>query len=53
MSFVGFHFRVKAIVVTLTALVLTGVTRRSDLPVDPAPDVVAEDLATLVGAHYS
>jgi phosphoglycolate/pyridoxal phosphate phosphatase family enzyme len=35
------------------ALVLTGVTRRSDLPVDPAPDVVAEDLATLVGAHYS
>jgi 4-nitrophenyl phosphatase len=35
------------------ALVLTGVTRPSDLPVDPAPDVVAPDLATLVkgGAH--
>ena len=30
------------------ALVLTGVTRPSDLPVDPAPDVVAPDLATLV-----
>jgi glycerol-1-phosphatase len=29
-------------------LVLTGVTRRQDLPVEPAPDVVAEDLATLV-----
>ena len=30
------------------ALVLTGVTRSSDLPVEPAPDVVAPDLATLV-----
>ena len=30
------------------ALVLTGVTARSDLPVDPAPDVVAESLAELV-----
>jgi ribonucleotide monophosphatase NagD (HAD superfamily) len=30
------------------ALVLSGVTRRGDLPVDPAPDVVAGDLAELV-----
>jgi ribonucleotide monophosphatase NagD (HAD superfamily) len=30
------------------ALVLTGVTKASDLPVDPAPDVVAADLAELV-----
>ena len=29
------------------ALVLTGVTRRSDLPVDPVPDVIADDLASL------
>ena len=29
-------------------LVLSGVTRRSDLPVEPAPDVVAEDLGGLV-----
>jgi HAD superfamily hydrolase (TIGR01450 family) len=29
------------------ALVLTGVTRRSDLPVEPAPDVIADDLASL------
>jgi 4-nitrophenyl phosphatase len=33
------------------ALVLSGVTRRSDLPVDPAPDVVADDLAELVTAR--
>jgi 4-nitrophenyl phosphatase len=32
------------------ALVLTGVTRREDLPVDPAPDLVAESLAALVDA---
>lgn len=32
-------------------LVLSGVTRRSDLPVDPAPDMVAEDLASLVDAY--
>jgi HAD superfamily hydrolase (TIGR01450 family) len=31
------------------ALVLTGVTRPGDLPVDPAPDVVAADLAEAVG----
>jgi 4-nitrophenyl phosphatase len=30
------------------ALVLSGVTRRDDLPVDPVPDVVADDLASLV-----
>jgi len=29
-------------------LVLSGVTRPTDLPVDPAPDVVGADLATLV-----
>lgn len=32
------------------ALVLTGVTSEHDLPVDPRPDVVAPDLAGLVGA---
>jgi HAD superfamily hydrolase (TIGR01450 family) len=31
-------------------LVLSGVTRRGDLPVDPAPDRVADDLASLVDA---
>jgi 4-nitrophenyl phosphatase len=30
------------------ALVLTGVTARADLPVEPAPDVVADSLAALV-----
>jgi HAD superfamily hydrolase (TIGR01450 family) len=30
------------------ALVLTGVTARDDLPVDPEPEVVADDLAALV-----
>jgi 4-nitrophenyl phosphatase len=30
------------------ALVLSGVTKAADLPVEPAPDRVAEDLATLV-----
>ena len=30
------------------ALVLSGVTTASDLPVDPAPDLVAEDLAAVV-----
>jgi 4-nitrophenyl phosphatase len=30
------------------ALVLTGVTRRSDLPISPAPAVVADDLAAAV-----
>jgi len=30
------------------ALVLSGVTRRDDLPVEPAPDDVADDLAALV-----
>jgi HAD superfamily hydrolase (TIGR01450 family) len=33
------------------ALVLTGVTHRSDLPVDPAPDVMADDLAGLIAAQ--
>ena len=32
-------------------LVLTGVTGVGDLPVDPAPDVVAPDLATLVATE--
>ena len=31
------------------ALVLTGVTHEADLPVEPAPDVVAPSLAALVG----
>jgi ribonucleotide monophosphatase NagD (HAD superfamily) len=31
------------------ALVLSGVTGKDDLPVTPAPDVVADSLATLVG----
>jgi HAD superfamily hydrolase (TIGR01450 family) len=31
------------------ALVLSGVTRRIDLPVSPAPDLVADDVAALVG----
>jgi len=35
------------------ALVLSGVTTGSDLPVDPAPDEVAADLATLVGRHLA
>jgi ribonucleotide monophosphatase NagD (HAD superfamily) len=35
------------------ALVLTGVTKASDLPVDPAPDVVAADLAELVRTNCS
>jgi glycerol-1-phosphatase len=33
------------------ALVLSGVTRNSDLPVSPAPDLVADDLAALVAAE--
>lgn len=33
------------------ALVLSGVTQVSDLPVDPAPDLLARDLATLVGDY--
>src|SRR4051812_10710549 len=33
------------------ALVLTGVTHAADLPVDPLPDVVAADLATLVSQY--
>jgi len=32
-------------------LVLTGVTKKSDLPVDPAPDVVADSLAALVSQY--
>ncbi len=32
-------------------LVLTGVTRASDLPVDPTPDRVATDLAALVADY--
>jgi glycerol 3-phosphatase-2 len=33
------------------ALVLTGVTRRSDLPVEPAPDVIGDDLEAVVDHH--
>ena len=33
------------------ALVLTGVTRPADLPVEPTPDVVADNLADLVTTH--
>jgi ribonucleotide monophosphatase NagD (HAD superfamily) len=35
------------------ALVLSGVTRPADLPVDPSPDVVADDLARLVAAELA
>lgn len=35
------------------ALVLTGVTSRGDLPVTPTPNVVADDLAAVVGRHLS
>ena len=35
------------------ALVLSGVTSEADLPVDPAPDVVAADLAALVDATFA
>lgn len=34
-------------------LVLSGVTRAGDLPVEPSPDRVAADLATLVGQRQS
>jgi ribonucleotide monophosphatase NagD (HAD superfamily) len=34
------------------ALVLTGVTGASDLPVVPAPDVVADSLADLVAREH-
>jgi ribonucleotide monophosphatase NagD (HAD superfamily) len=33
-------------------LVLTGVTRREDLPIEPAPALVGDDLAALVDALY-
>jgi 4-nitrophenyl phosphatase len=33
------------------ALVLSGVTTKEDLPVDPAPDLVADDLAALVAQY--
>jgi 4-nitrophenyl phosphatase len=33
------------------ALVLSGVTAESDLPVEPAPDIVGQDLASVVAAH--
>jgi HAD superfamily hydrolase (TIGR01450 family) len=33
------------------ALVLSGVTAASDLPVDPAPDLVGDDLASVVASH--
>ena len=33
------------------ALVLTGVTRRQDLPVSPTPAIVADDLAAVVSEH--
>ena len=35
------------------ALVLSGVTAAADLPVEPTPDVVANDLATLVASELS
>jgi HAD superfamily hydrolase (TIGR01450 family) len=35
------------------ALVLSGVTRRDELPVDPAPDLVADDLAAAVAGLLS
>jgi HAD superfamily hydrolase (TIGR01450 family) len=35
------------------ALVLTGVTRAGDLPVEPRPDVVAPDLAALVASEVT
>ena len=35
------------------ALVLSGVTAAADLPVEPGPDVVAADLATLVSAEVA
>jgi HAD superfamily hydrolase (TIGR01450 family) len=35
------------------ALVLTGVTRADDLPVEPRPDVVASDLAALVASELA
>jgi ribonucleotide monophosphatase NagD (HAD superfamily) len=34
------------------ALVLTGVTGAADLPVTPAPDVVADSLADLVAREH-
>ena len=34
-----------------TYLVLTGVTKRGDLPVEPTPDVIADDLAALVDQY--
>ncbi len=34
-------------------LVLSGITRRADLPVQPAPDVISDDLATLVADQAS
>ena len=33
-------------------LVLSGVTARSEIPADPAPDVVADDLKQLVEQHF-
>ncbi|HMK96001.1 MAG TPA: HAD hydrolase-like protein, partial [Acidimicrobiales bacterium] len=32
-------------------LVLSGVTRRSDLPIDPEPDLVGDDLLSLVRSY--
>jgi glycerol-1-phosphatase len=34
------------------ALVLTGVTRRADLPVTPTPAIVADDLAEVIANHF-
>lgn len=34
------------------ALVLTGVTKRSDLPVEPVPDLVEDDLKSVVDLHF-
>jgi 4-nitrophenyl phosphatase len=35
------------------ALVLTGVTKRADLPVEPSPDIVADDLQAVVRQHLA
>jgi ribonucleotide monophosphatase NagD (HAD superfamily) len=36
-----------------TALVLSGITTAEDLPVEPAPDVVAADVGALVTAELA
>jgi ribonucleotide monophosphatase NagD (HAD superfamily) len=36
-----------------TALVLSGITTAADLPTDPVPDVVADDVGALVAAELA